>query len=120
MQARYFYCCIQVFKSLKRDRLTALAIFFRLERVPAGRVLANQGSLADRLYLIDEGEIAYILEGCKSGNPMKPTMYRASDPIPGLTHIAPGSSFAIRIAIEKNAHNHSGPDRYAVRTSITI
>jgi hypothetical protein len=92
--------CFQEFKSLQRDRLTALAVFFRHEHVPVGRVLANQGSAAERLFLIQEGEVAYILEGACAGNPMKPNPHQSSS-IPGLPYLSMGSLNAMRMAMDK-------------------
>jgi hypothetical protein len=91
---------VQVFESLQRDRLTALAVFFRQEHVPAGRVLATQGASGDRVFLIQEGEVAYILEGANTGNPMKPNI-SSSASIPGLPYLSLGSLSNMRMAMEK-------------------
>lgn len=91
---------MQVFQSLQRDRLTALAVFFRQEHVPAGRILAAQGSEADRVFLIQEGEVAYILEGANAGNPMKPKASQSTS-IPGLPYLSLGSLSGMRMAVEK-------------------
>lgn len=91
---------VQVFKPLQRDRLTALAVFFRHEHVPAGRVLAHQGAAAERVFLIESGEVAYTLEGASAGNPMKPDAHQHNS-IPGLPYLSQGSLNAMRMAMEK-------------------
>lgn len=93
---------MQVFEHLKRDRLTALSVFFRPENVPAGHVLAAQGTTADSLFLIEEGEIAYIMEGDNMHNPMDPNCSKHHEPIPGLPFIHSGSIPAMRMAVEKS------------------
>lgn len=92
---------MQAFKQLQRDRLTSLLIFFRPENVPAGHVLAAQGTVADSVFLIEEGQVAYIMEGENMHNPMHPNCLKNRDPIPGLPFVYSGSIPGMRMAVEK-------------------
>ena len=108
--------CAQAFQQLPRDRLTALAVFCRLEDLPAGRVLATQGTPADRVYLIQEGEVALVREGDQTGNPMNPYERRASDVVVGGEYLAPGATSAMRGAADSGARaaiadDAAGPQR---------
>jgi hypothetical protein len=88
---------VQAFQQLPRDRLTALAVFFRAEELPAGAVLAEQGAPADRVFLIQEGEVALVLEGDDSANPMDPYGRKAAtEAVPGGEFLAAGSTAAMR------------------------
>jgi hypothetical protein len=99
---------LQAFWGLPKDRLVALAVFFRREHVPSGHVLAHQGSPALRVSLIEEGEAAFVLEGECTANPMSP-FSRKANLLPGIAHLAPGSSAAMLKAVEKHQWNGQGP-----------
>lgn len=93
---------LQAFKALPRDKLTALLVFCHPENVPAGRVLATQGSAAESIFLIEEGQVAHVMEGESMCNPMDPNCLKQREPIPGLPFVNSGSISAVRKAIEKS------------------
>jgi hypothetical protein len=58
--------------------------------------------------LIEEGEVAFVLEGESTLNPMSPLSHKANL-LPGITHLAPGSSVAMFKAVDKHHLNGQGP-----------
>ena len=103
------YALVQPFQQLARDRLTALAVFFRTINVPAGAVLATQGSPVDKLFLIMEGEVSFMLEGGSGTNPMDPNSgsARHSQSIRRISHLSAGSAPGMKAAMHKQ---HSSRD----------
>ena len=87
--------------------------------MPAGRVLATQGAEADRVYLIQEGEVAYVLEGANAGNPMKPKVSQSTS-IPGLPYLSLGSLSGMRMAMEKCSMRdvQNRDSRYVLRYTV--
>eukprot|EP00892_Ulva_mutabilis_P012096 jgi/Ulvmu1/9259/UM050_0008.1 len=96
-----FLMRFQAFRQLPRDRLTALLVFCHPEHVPAGRVLAGQGTAADCIFMIEEGEVAFVMEGDTMHNPMDPNGMKQHQPIPGLPFVNAACIGAMRKAIEK-------------------
>lgn len=54
------------------------------------------------MFLIQEGEVAYVLEGDVAGNPMKPKPGLGTT-IPGLPYLSQGSVSGMRMAMEKSS-----------------
>lgn len=101
-------CLLQIFQNIARDRLTALAVFCRPVTVSAGAVLATQNTVADRVFLILEGEVHLTLEG-ESANPMDPHVHMGGEAVAGMAYLAPGSSAAVKAAVQKQSSIGRGP-----------
>jgi hypothetical protein len=52
-----------------------------------------------------------VLEGESASNPMDPYGRRMGELIPGIAYLAPGSSAAMRTAVDKNYHTHHRVDK---------
>lgn len=71
-----------------------------------GCVLAQQGESADRLILLERGDVSLVLEGDSAANPMDPYARRTAQTVPG-------GAAAVRSALEQG-HTGMGRKRCAL------
>ena len=105
---KHSWLLLQAFAELPRERLIALSVFCHSQSVPAGSVLASQGDVSSRIFLIKDGTVAHVLEGEDTGNPLAPALKQATDSVLGQEFVSAGSAAGMRAALDRRNSSLGG------------
>ena len=64
-------------------------------------MLATQGSSVQRVFMVQEGEVSFVLEGSGVTNPMNPSAGGPGEAVQCISYLAAGSAAAMKAAVCK-------------------